>query len=205
MNQFNNYFFLGQRTQRESSSISANRRMQVSKEFELKSYKYSTINSNGNLSNLIKKPAVSRDTLQSKVAPKIRLNQLSHYITIITLGFYFIVTTIPFGIILSLQNNITLKLNYLHLDKEDYLNDPLWLQYGRMRDNSSLCKLFFISNHCINFFFYLFFNPMFRNTMFDIIISVKTFLKSIWSKLKFILCIDRIKGMFCTEIVVVRV
>jgi hypothetical protein len=110
---------------------------------------------------------------------KLKANQISHYITIIVLGFYFIMTTIPYVILLSIQNNLTLKLNYFLPKKEDYLNDPLWKYYGRLRDINSFGKLFFVSNHSINFFFYLIFNQSFRANFFDIFVKIKQKMKSL--------------------------
>ena len=96
---------------------------------------------------------------------KVSLNQISHYVTIVALGFYFIIATIPYGIILSIQNNLTLRLNYQLQNRNDYLTDPLWVQFGQYRDYSALSKLLFVSNHCLNFFFYFVFNTMFRETL----------------------------------------
>ena len=98
------------------------------------------------------------------------VNQISHYITIVILGFYFILATIPYAITLSLQNNLTLKLNYHLESREAYLADPLWISYGQFREWASVFKLFFVSNHCINFFFYILFNPLFRSTFYQIFV-----------------------------------
>lgn len=111
---------------------------------------------------------------------KIKANQISHYITIIVLGFYFITTTIPYVILLSLQNNLTLKLNYHFLTKQDYLNDPLWIRYGTFRDINSFGKLFFVSNHSINFFFYCIFNQNFRHHFFQLFIKANRKIKSLF-------------------------
>lgn len=99
------------------------------------------------------------------IGKRVSLNQISHYVTIVALGFYFIIATLPHGIILSMQNNLTLKLNYQLQRREDYLTDPLWVTFGKYRDYSALSKLLFVSNHCLNFFFYFVFNHMFRETL----------------------------------------
>ena len=104
---------------------------------------------------------------------KINNNQLSHYITIIVLGLYFIITTIPFSIVLAFTNQLTLKLNYHLPDQESYLNDETWILYGQFRDYVMLFKLFFISNHCVNFFFYLSFNRAFRSTLCELFVNLK--------------------------------
>lgn len=83
---------------------------------------------------------------------KISVNQISHYITIVTLGFYLILSTIPFAILLSLQNNMTLKLNYKLETRSDYFTDEYWKNFGALRDWTAVAKLFFVSNHCFNFF-----------------------------------------------------
>lgn len=106
----------------------------------------------------------------TSVKNKIGMNQISHYTTIIMLGFFFILSTIPYAITLSLMNNHTLRLNYALASKEAYLNDPLWKQYGWLRDWVAVFKLFFTSNHCLNFFFYLTFNPLFRGTFLNIFV-----------------------------------
>ena len=109
---------------------------------------------------------------------KIKANKISQYITIIVLGFYFILTTIPYVILLSLQNNLTLKLNYFLNSKSDYLNDSLWIRFGTLRDINSFGKLFFVSNHCINFFCYMIFNTNFRDTLAQVIRNIKNKIKS---------------------------
>jgi hypothetical protein len=109
---------------------------------------------------------------------KIKANKISQYITIIVLGFYFILTTIPYVILLSLQNNLTLKLNYFLNSKSDYLNDSLWIRFGTLRDINSFGKLFFVSNHCINFFCYMIFNTNFRDTLAQVIKNIKNKIKS---------------------------
>ena len=124
-----------------------------------------------------KKKKVNIKNVKNK---KLKANQISHYVTIIVLGFYFIMTTIPYVILLSVQNNLTLKLNYYLMNGQDYLNDPLWIRYGRLRDINSFGKLFFVSNHSINFFFYLIFNQSFRANFFDIIRKTKQKIKSIF-------------------------
>ena len=101
----------------------------------------------------------------SLLQTKMSFNQLSHYITLIVLGFYFIITTIPFSIVLAFTNQLTLKLNYYLPDQESYLSDETWITYGQFRDLVMLFKLFFISNHCLNFLFYLTFNRLFRRTL----------------------------------------
>lgn len=107
---------------------------------------------------------------QSKKSKRISVNQISHYVTIIILGFYFILSTIPYGVMLSFQNNVTLKLNYF-LEKDEIFRDPLWLRYGFYRQLAAITKVFFISNHCLNFFVYLLFNRVFRLTFIQIIIT----------------------------------
>jgi hypothetical protein len=103
--------------------------------------------------------------LNSKGA-KLSVNQISHYITIIILGFYFILSTIPYAIILSVYNNLTTKLEYNLPTKERYINDSLWIKYGIYRDVVVIFRLFFNSNHSLNFFFYLLFNRLFREEFY---------------------------------------
>lgn len=110
----------------------------------------------------------SSTSLRSIEQIKTTVNQISHYITIMIVGFYFILSTIPFGIMLSFQNNLTLKLDYNLNTKQDYLNDSLWIRYGRLREWVFVTKIFFISNHCLNFFLYFFFNELFRQTLYDL-------------------------------------
>jgi hypothetical protein len=109
---------------------------------------------------------------------RISVNRISHYITIIVLGFYFILSTIPYGVMLSLQNNSTLKLNY-YLEPCEIYTDKLWLRYGLYRQLVAFTKLFFISNHCLNFFVYLLFNRMFRHVFKNSIFSIFSFFKFI--------------------------
>ena len=104
---------------------------------------------------------------------KLNFNKITHYITIITVGFYFIISTTTFGIMLSIQNNLTLKLNYELNTKEDYFRDPLWIKYGHLRDWVIVGKLFFISNHCFNFILYFLFNRLFRLTFYDLLTKFK--------------------------------
>ncbi|RNA36854.1 hypothetical protein BpHYR1_025930 [Brachionus plicatilis] len=99
---------------------------------------------------------------------KISANQISHYITIIILGFYLIFSTIPYAILLSLQNNSTLYLNYELRSMEDYLSNKKWLNYGLYRECVVVAKLFFVSNHCFNFFLYFLFNRLFRITLIQL-------------------------------------
>ena len=113
------------------------------------------------------------------------VNQISHYITIITVGFYFILSTIPYGIMLSFQNNLTLKLNYQLNSKEDYFNDPLWIRYGHFREMVIVGKLFFISNHCFNFILYFLFNRLFRLTFYHLLADLKNILLNFYSNIKF--------------------
>ncbi len=103
---------------------------------------------------------------------KFSVNQVSHYITIIIVGFYFIFSTIPYGIILSFQNNLTLDLNYFLETKSDYLNNPVWKTFGIFREWVIIFRILFISNHVFNLFLYLLFNRLFRKTLFDVIIYV---------------------------------
>lgn len=106
---------------------------------------------------------------------KLSVNQISHYITIIILGFYFIVTTIPYGILLSLQNHYTIDLNYYLCDKQAYLNDELWKSFSQIKDLAAIAKLLFITNHCFNIFLYLLFNRLFRLTIWQILLNLKKF------------------------------
>lgn len=134
---------------------------------------------------LLQKPSTKQsdhtnNTNKKNINKKIKANQISHYITIIVLGFYFIATTIPYVILLSLQNNLTLKLNYFLSAKEDYLRDSLWRRYGTFRDINSFGKLFFVSNHCINFFFYFIFNQYFRANFFQLFSKTKRKIKSLF-------------------------
>lgn len=128
---------------------------------------------------------INREKVNNMLS-KISLNQLSHYITIIALGFYFIITTIPFSIMLALMNKLTLKLNYHLPDQESYLNDETWIKYGHYRDYVMLFKLFFISNHCLNFFFYLLFNRQFSSTLIGLLVNCKNrivgFIAKLWPK-----------------------
>jgi hypothetical protein len=101
---------------------------------------------------------------------KLSVNQISHYVTIIILGFYFILSTIPYAITLSLQNNLTLRLNYHLPTQHAYLADPLWVAYGQYREWVIIFRLAFVSNHCLNFFFYMLFNPLFRATFVQIFV-----------------------------------
>ena len=110
---------------------------------------------------------------KSNEEPKSAYNRLSHHILIIVLGFYFIITTIPFSIVLAFTNQLTLKLNYHLPGQESYLNDETWILYGQFRDYVMLFKLFFISNHCVNFFFYLSFNRKFRKTLVKFLLKFK--------------------------------
>ena len=118
-----------------------------------------------------------------KKIQRISVNRISHYITIIVLGFYFILSTIPYGVMLSLQNNATLKLNY-YLEPCQIYKDKLWLRYGFYRQLVAFTKLFFISNHCLNFFVYLLFNRMFRHVFKNSIISIFSFFKVLNINLK---------------------
>ena len=110
---------------------------------------------------------------------KLSMNQVSHYLTIIIVGFYFILSTIPYGIVLSLQNNLTLKLNYSLETKNDYLNDASWRKFGIYREWVIVFRILFMSNHCFNLFLYLLFNRLFRKTMFDIIKKILYSIKGI--------------------------
>ena len=119
-------------------------------------------------------------SLQNQNKSLLSVNQLSHYVTIVILGFYFILSTIPYGIILSLQNNLTLKLNYSLGTKNDYLNDPFWIRFGHLREWVAIFRVFFMSNHCFNLFLYLLFNRLFRKTIQDIFVSMCKSLKAIF-------------------------
>ena len=114
---------------------------------------------------------------------KISVNRISHYISIIVLGFYFILSTIPYGVMLSLQNNSTLKLNYF-LEPNEIYKDKQWVRFGLYRQLVACTKLFFISNHCLNFFVYILFNHMFRHVFKNSIISVFSFCKLLFSNFK---------------------
>ncbi|CAF0806779.1 unnamed protein product [Brachionus calyciflorus] len=107
---------------------------------------------------------------------KLSVNQISHYITIIILGFYLIFSTIPYAILLSLQNNSTLYLNYKLVSLEDYLNNLSWIKHGLLRDCAAVAKLFFELNHCFNFFLYFLFNRLFRITFIQQIVKIKSFI-----------------------------
>ena len=108
---------------------------------------------------------------------KISVNQISHYITIIILGFYLIFSTIPYAILLSLQNNSTLYLNYELRTIDDYLRNYRWLNYGLYRECVVVAKLFFVSNHCFNFFLYFLFNRLFRLTLIQLFVKFRLFFK----------------------------
>ena len=110
---------------------------------------------------------------------KLSFNQQSHYLTIVMVGFYFILSTIPYNIILGMQNNLTLRLNYALHGKNEYLADPLWIRFGRLREWVAIFRILFISNHCFNFFLYLLFNRLFRKIWFDV---VKKFAMCIFSR-----------------------
>jgi hypothetical protein len=124
-----------------------------------------------------------RITAHAKNLKKMSVNRISHYITIIILGFYFILSTIPYGVMLTFQNNLTLKLNYF-LEPEEIYQDKLWLRYGNYRQLVACTKLFFISNHCLNFFVYFLFNRMFRHIFIKSIISMFSFCKYFYLKIK---------------------
>lgn len=137
------------------------------------------VNNNTNNANLMSQQSNRIYTLKYRILnlknTKLSVNQISHYITIIILGFYFIVTTIPYGILLSLQNDLTTGMNLYLESREAYLNDPLWKQHGRMRDIVCVVKFLFITNHCLNFFLYLLFNRLFRLTILQIALNLKKF------------------------------
>jgi hypothetical protein len=99
---------------------------------------------------------------------KISVNQISHYVTIMVLGFYFILSTIPYGVLLSFQNNLTLKLDY-YLSPAEIYKDRYWINYGNFRQLVGCAKVFFTSNHSLNFFVYLVFNKVFRFSFFSLI------------------------------------
>ena len=105
----------------------------------------------------------------TKMNSKLSFNQQSHYLTIVMVGFYFIMSTIPYSVILSLQNNLTLHLNYSLHGKNAYLKDPLWIKFGSLREWVAIFRVVFMSNHCFNFFLYLLFNRMFRKIVFDFV------------------------------------
>jgi hypothetical protein len=149
------------------------------------------------LSNNLRRASIASNILSAtgKLAG-ISVNQISHYITIIALGFYFIVTTIPYGLLLSYQNNLTLKLNYHLPSKEDYLSDSLWTRYGTYREYVALSRLFFVSNHCLNFFFYFLFNRMFRDTLVNLL---STFFRHLRIKLRLDNCFNQIKSFICNK------
>ena len=88
-------------------------------------------------------------------------------------------------------NNLTLKLNYFLASKEEYLSDPLWVKYGTYREFTALSKCFFVSNHCLNFFFYIVFNQMFRNTLLDLLKQACSYLSF---KLRLGWCVNRFKN-----------
>jgi hypothetical protein len=107
---------------------------------------------------------------------KMSVNQISHYVTIIILGFYFILSTVPYGVLLTFQNNLTLKLNY-YLDPDEIYKDRYWVNYGNFRQLVACAKVFFTSNHSLNFFVYLLFNKAFRLSFFTLIYRFKNLFK----------------------------
>ena len=137
--------------------------------------------SNCNSSTKCKKKSTIRSTASETLRKntkksKLSFNQQSHYLTIVMVGFYFILSTIPYSIVLGLQNNLTLQLNYGLRGKNEYLSDPLWIKFGRLREWVAIFRIIFMSNHCFNFFLYLLFNRLFRKIFFDM---VKNFVKRI--------------------------
>ena len=108
---------------------------------------------------------------KSKKTLHLGVNQYSHYLTIVIVGFYFILSTIPYGIVLSLQNNLTLQLKYDLATRDAYLNDHAWIAYGHLREWAILFRIFFMSNHCFNFFLYVLFNRLFRRNMRDLFVG----------------------------------
>ena len=103
---------------------------------------------------------------RSRHNSRLSVNKLSHRFTIVLVGFYFMLSTLPYGVLLSLQNNLTFKLNYSLSSIADYLSDYLWIEFGQLRELVLIFKIFFIANHCFSFFVYLFFNRMFRQMIF---------------------------------------
>ncbi len=122
-----------------------------------------SFNSNGILISSSSSPSAAANK-----AGKLSVNQISHYVTIIILGFYFILSTIPYAIVLSFYNNLTTKLEYNLPNKTSYLSDSLWVKYGIYRDIVIVFRLLFSSNHSLNFFFYLMFNRLFRRQFYEI-------------------------------------
>lgn len=95
----------------------------------------------------------------------LKVNQISHYIMIMILGFYFILSTIPYAISISLLNLQSIRLNECLQTREDYLRDPEWIRYARLGELMAIFRILFTSNHCINFFFYMVFNSQFRREL----------------------------------------
>jgi len=130
-----------------------------------------------------KKDILSINESKNTQQKKLSVNQVSHYLTIIIVGFYFILSTIPYGIILTFQNSLTLNLNYFLETKSDYLSNQLWVRFGIFREWVIIFRILFISNHCFNFFLYLLFNRLFRKTLFNIFKHVsKAFQEFYFSK-----------------------
>ena len=131
---------------------------------------HDTLEKRGRMLEQSKKDTILQNckTTQKMYTTRLSVNQVSHYLTIIIVGFYFILSTIPYGIILTFQNNLTLNLNYVLDSRNDYLNDPLWIRFGIFREWVIIFRILFISNHCFNFFLYVLFNRVFRKTLFGL-------------------------------------
>ena len=98
---------------------------------------------------------------------KLSLIQLTHCLSILFVGFIFILSTMPYGIALSKQNNITFSLNYALNNLGDYLTDSMWIKFGQLKEWVVFFKIFFILYHCFNFFVYLVFHRLFRKIICD--------------------------------------
>ena len=118
--------------------------------------------------------AISNMTLtkNSRKPMCISVFKMSHYLTILAVGFFFILSTLPYCILLTLKNNLAFTLDYSMLSLADYLSDPGWIMYGRLRDWVSFLKIIFMSNHCFNLFVYFLFDRVFRQRLCDFGASV---------------------------------
>ena len=103
------------------------------------------------------------DEEEPKKSKLARVCECSHYLTVLMVGFFFLFSTVPYGIVVSLQNNLAFQLNYALGSMSEYLRDPAWIRFGHLRERAILFKVLFMSNHCFNLFIYLIFNRHFRN------------------------------------------
>ena len=112
---------------------------------------------------------ISINRVNFKPVPK---TQKSHHIVIIIVSFWLVLATIVYY-----SFNTFIIFKFSNSSNDAYLideNEFILRKIKSLNEIQNILSIFFNSTHCINFFVYLCFYPMFRKSLFNIFSKIST-------------------------------